>query len=74
MNKAAVLFSGGKDSAYAMYKAMQENEIVCLISVISKNEASYMFHTPNIHLVDLQAEAIGLPLIRKQQKEKKRKN
>lgn len=63
--KLAILFSGGKDSAYALYKAMQEHEVVCLISIISENKHSYMFHTPNISLVDLQAEAIGLPLIKK---------
>jgi len=62
--KLAVLFSGGKDSCYAMYKAMQDNEIVCLISIISKNKESYMFHTPNIHMVDLQAEAINIPLMK----------
>jgi len=62
--RLAVLFSGGKDSTFAMYKAMKENEIVCLISVISKNEDSYMFHTPNIHLCEIQAECIGLPLIK----------
>lgn len=63
--KLAVLFSGGKDSAYAMYKAMEDNEIVCLISVLSENRESYMFHTPNIELTKLQAEAIGLPLVQK---------
>ncbi|MBU1198275.1 MAG: TIGR00289 family protein [Nanoarchaeota archaeon] len=66
--RLAVLFSGGKDSTYALYKAMEdkENEVVCLISMISDNKHSYMFHTPNISLVDLQAEALGLPLIKKQ--------
>ncbi len=63
--KLGVLFSGGKDSTYALFKAMEKNEIVCLISIISKNKESYMFHVPNISLVDLQAEAIGLPLIKK---------
>ena len=65
--KLAVLFSGGKDSAFAMFKAMQDpkNKIACLISVISKNNASYMFHTPNILLTKLQAKCIGIPLIEK---------
>ena len=63
--KLAVLFSGGKDSAYAMHKAMEDNEVVCLISLLSENRESYMFHTPNIELTKLQAEAIGLPLIQK---------
>ena len=59
--KLAALFSGGKDSTYAMYKAMQVHEIVCLITIKSKNPDSYMFHTPNINLTELQAEALGLP-------------
>lgn len=64
--KLAVLFSGGKDSAYALYKTMKEHEVVCLISMISKNPNSYMFHTPNISLTELQAQSVGLPLIKKE--------
>jgi diphthine-ammonia ligase len=63
--KLAVLFSGGKDSCYAMYKAMETDDVVCLISILSENPESYMFHTPNIELTKLQAEAIALPLIQK---------
>ncbi|NOZ77339.1 MAG: TIGR00289 family protein [Euryarchaeota archaeon] len=62
--RLGVLFSGGKDSTYALYRAMEKEEVVCLISVVSKNKASYMFHTPNIGLTALQAEAAGLPLVR----------
>jgi ABC transporter with metal-binding/Fe-S-binding domain ATP-binding protein len=62
--KVAVLFSGGKDSCLAMYKAMQTgHEVACLISLISKNPESYMFHVPNIKFTKAQAEVIGLPLI-----------
>lgn len=71
--RLAILFSGGKDSTFAMYKAMKENEVICLISVISENEDSYMFHTPNIHLCEIQAECIGLPLIKKITKGEKEK-
>ena len=63
--KLAVLFSGGKDSCYAIYKASKEHEITCLLSVISKNPESYMFHTPNIELTKLQAKAMEIPLITK---------
>ena len=63
--KLAVLFSGGKDSCYALYKASKEHEITCLLSVISKNPESYMFHTPNIELTKIQAKAMELPLITK---------
>jgi len=62
--RLGVLFSGGKDSVYALWKAMEKEEVVCLISLLSQNQESYMFHTPNIGMTSLQAEAIGLPLIR----------
>ncbi|NYT05506.1 MAG: diphthine--ammonia ligase [Methanomicrobiales archaeon] len=61
--KLGVLCSGGKDSLFACWKAMQHETVSCLISVISANEDSYMFHTPNIRLTRLQAEAAGLPLV-----------
>jgi ABC transporter with metal-binding/Fe-S-binding domain ATP-binding protein len=61
--KLGVLFSGGKDSTYAMYKAIEKNKIACLITLVSKNPESYMFHTPNINLTKLHAEALDLPLI-----------
>ena len=63
--RLAVLFSGGKDSTLALLKAMEKEEVVCLVSLISKNLESYMFHTVNIDVTRVQAEAIGLPLIRK---------
>ncbi len=58
-----ILFSGGKDSCLALSKAMKEHEICCLISIISKNKESFMFHTPNIWITKMQAESIGIPLI-----------
>lgn len=63
--RLGVLFSGGKDSTLALHKAAEKEEVVCLITLFSKNKESYMFHTPNIHLTVLQAEALGLPLIKK---------
>ena len=61
--KLGVLCSGGKDSWSACHLAMQKETVACLISIRSGNEESYMFHTPNTHLVPLQAEAAGLPLV-----------
>ncbi len=61
--KLAVLYSGGKDSTLALMKAKEQHDIVCLITLVSDNKESYMFHTPNIHLTKLQAEALQLPLI-----------
>jgi diphthine-ammonia ligase len=61
--KLGVLCSGGKDSWFACSLAMEKEEVACLISIRSKNDASYMFHTPDVHLVPLQAEAAGIPLV-----------
>lgn len=62
--KAAVLFSGGKDSTYAAYIAKEEGyKIECLLSLVSGNRASYMFHTANIEFAEKQAEAMELPLL-----------
>ena len=63
--RLGVLFSGGKDSTLALHKAAEKEEVACLITLVSENKESYMFHTPNIDLTALQAEALGLPLIRK---------
>jgi len=59
--KLGVLFSGGKDSVFATYRALEKNHVACLITLISQNPDSYMFHTPNVRCTDLQAEAMGLP-------------
>ncbi len=62
--RLGVLFSSGKDSTFALDIMRRQNySVECLISLISKNPESYMFHTPNIHMVELQAEAMGIPLV-----------
>jgi len=61
--KLGVLFSGGKDSTLALHMTAEHEEATCLITLVSKNSESYMFHTPNIHITALQAEALGLPLV-----------
>ena len=62
--KLAVLFSGGKDSTYSAYLEKQKgNEISCLISLFSDNKESYMFHTPNINLVEKQASVMNIPIM-----------
>ncbi len=63
--KLGVLFSGGKDSTLALHKAAETDEVACLITLVSENKESFMFHTPNINVTALQAEALHLPLIQK---------
>ncbi len=67
--KCGVLFSGGKDSTYAAYIAKKNGyEISCLISIVSENPESYMFHTPSISKVEKQAKEMKIPLLIKNTK------
>jgi diphthine-ammonia ligase len=59
--KVAVLFSGGKDSAFALWCAqMQGWDIETLVTVFPKSEDSWMFHYPAVEWTRLQAQALGL--------------
>lgn len=63
--RVAVLYSGGKDSNYAFYWALKQGfEVKYLVSMVSESDESYMYHVPNIHLTELQARAIGIPLVK----------
>ena len=62
--KVAILFSGGKDSVMALFKALEnKEEVICLLSMKSLNNESYMFHVLNIHITNLLAEALDIPLV-----------
>lgn len=62
--KLASLFSGGKDSTYAMYKAKQDgHSIECLISAFPKSDESHLLHYPNISATSLQAKSMKIPQI-----------
>jgi len=59
--KACVLFSGGKDSTFALYWALnQGHEVETLLSFKPARDDSFMFHVPCIDLTKLQAKAIGI--------------
>ena len=62
--KLASLFSGGKDSTYAIYKACQDGHTIeCLVSAFPKSEESFLLHHPNISVTSLQAKAMKIPQI-----------
>lgn len=62
--RVACLFSGGKDSTYAAYVAMQRGwEVGSLLTIRPADRDSMMFHVPNLHVTPLQAEAMGVPLL-----------
>ena len=61
--RLAALFSGGKDSTYALYLAKKRgNHIAYLATVISKNPDSYMYHTENIGTTMFLSSALGIQL------------
>ena len=62
--KVAGLLSGGKDSCFAVNWALeQKHKVVALVSMISDNQYSFMFHTPNINLTSFQAQAARIPVM-----------
>src|SRR3989344_275177 len=62
--KLGVLFSSGKDSTAAAQVMKQQNyDLTCLIHIRSENQDSYMFQTAGTELVEMQAEAMALPII-----------
>jgi diphthine-ammonia ligase len=65
--KLGCLFSSGKDSTFALWLMQKAGyPVECLITLKSQNPESYMFQTPAVELVELQADAMGLPLILKE--------
>ncbi len=62
--KVGALFTGGKDSTYSAFLAGKENEVVCLMNMYSENKDSYMFHTVGDKLLQMQADALLIPLER----------
>ncbi|BCU69175.1 diphthine--ammonia ligase [Stygiolobus caldivivus] len=62
--KVCVLFSGGKDSTYALHWSVFKGfEVECLITLLPKKDYSWMFQVPNVELTKYQAEVLGIDLI-----------
>ena len=62
--RIAALFSGGKDSTFAIYLAKQAgNNIECLITMHPLTDESALFHYPNSHVTRYLAETMDIPLI-----------
>ncbi len=63
--RIAALCSGGKDSTFALWLAIRQgHEVAHLVAMIPRREDSWMFHRPDIELIDLFAECAGLHLIK----------
>jgi len=60
--KLASLFSGGKDSVYAIHIAQKQgHKVVCLLSVYPKSDESHLLHHPNLQWTKLQSESMKIP-------------
>ena len=62
--RVAALVTGGKDSALALHRTLKKGyEVEHLVTMVPQREDSWMFHYPNIHMTDLFAQAVGIPLV-----------
>ena len=60
--KLASLFSGGKDSMYAIYLAQKQgHQVNCLLSVFANSDESHLLHHPNLQWTKLQSESMNIP-------------
>lgn len=64
--KVTISWSGGKDSAFALFKAMASGDcdVVHLHTVISKGSRRVDLHGIHETLIERQAENIGIPLVK----------
>jgi len=62
--KAVFNWSGGKDSALALQKILQDNEfdVVALLTTINEETLTSSIHSIPIELLTKQADSIGIPL------------
>ena len=60
--KLAALYSGGKDSTFAIYQAKKEgHDVACLVTIFPLSDESKFLHYPNLSITRLQAQSMKLP-------------
>ena len=60
--KLASLFSGGKDSAFAIHLMQKQgHDVVVLLTVIPNSAESHLLHHPNMKWTQLQAKSMNIP-------------
>lgn len=62
--KAVFNWSGGKDSALALQKIVNDNsfEVIALLTTINEDSLSSSIHSIPLEIIEKQAESIGIPL------------
>ncbi|MBO4357454.1 MAG: diphthine--ammonia ligase [Candidatus Methanomethylophilaceae archaeon] len=62
--RLASLYSGGKDSTFSLYLEEQMgHDVPYLVNVMPDDSASWIFHTPNLNVVPLMAQAMDKELV-----------
>ena len=57
------LYSGGKDSSWALYQALERGLPVERLLTVHPDGDSYMYHVPATDLAALAAESVGIDLV-----------
>jgi diphthamide synthase (EF-2-diphthine--ammonia ligase) len=62
LEKAIVSWSGGKDSALALYEVRGEYEVVALLTTVTEGNDRISVHGVRNRLLERQAQALGCAL------------
>jgi diphthine-ammonia ligase len=62
--RMAGLFSGGKDSTYAIFKAtLHKHDLCCILTMHPSSDDSLLFHYPTTNLLGKISDVVGVPVI-----------
>ncbi len=62
--KVVASWSGGKDSCFACYKAIQEGHDVSQLLIMMSDPSKSNFHMISSDMLDAQSQAIGIPIVK----------
>jgi uncharacterized protein (TIGR00290 family) len=62
--KIVASWSGGKDSCFACYKAIQEGHDVSQLLIMMSDLSTSNFHMIRSDMLDAQSQAIGIPIVK----------
>ena len=62
--KLVAAWSGGKDSCFACYKAIQEGHDVSHLLIMMSDQSASSFHLIHSDMLDAQSRAIGVPIVK----------
>ena len=62
--KVVAAWSGGKDSCFACYKAIQEGRDVSQLLIMMSDPSESNFHMIRSDMLDAQSQTIGIPIVK----------